>query len=490
MPCDEHLERWMHREGLGLLTDFYQLTMMGGYWKSAKTEERACFEYYFRDLPPHTGYAVFAGLEQLLDYLEHLRFSEQDMAYLRSLSVFEEGFLRALGELRFTGDVHAVAEGTPVFPNEPIVRVEAPLMEAQLLETFVLNALNYQTLIATKAARICQAANGEPVLEFGLRRAQGPDGGLCGARAAYLGGCEGTSNVLAGRMFGVPVRGTLAHSWVMSFPDELTAFRKYAEAFPDNCTLLVDTYDTMASGVPNAIRVFQELRRTNPELTPAIRLDSGDLARLSKQAHRMFVEAGFENPLIYASGDLDEDLIADLKRQGARINGWGVGTHLITSKDYPALGGIYKLVAIQSEGSWHSRIKISSNPAKTTDPGIKRVMRCWGADDEPLGDVLIGQDEPLMSGPSVRCVDRLRFYERRTLTGITRCEELLACVIRDGRRAQVRPTLNEIRGHAQRRLAELPQEYRRLRNPHIYTVALSPALAETKRQLLEKDWGS
>ncbi|HPK00614.1 MAG TPA: nicotinate phosphoribosyltransferase, partial [Candidatus Hydrogenedentes bacterium] len=359
---------WCQREGMALLTDLYELTMVAGFWKEQRANQRVCFEYFFRRLPPHAGFAVAAGLEPFLQYLENLHFSSDDLAYLRTLNLFDDAFLAYLRDFRPSLTVRAVPEGTLVFPYEPILQVEGSVLEAQFVETALLNTLNYQTLIATKAARICLAAEGEPVMEFGLRRAHGPDGGLSGSRAAYIGGCSSTSNLLAGKVYGIPVSGTHAHSWVMSFPSELEAFRAFARNYPDRCMLLVDTYDTLGSGVPNAITVFKELHAKGQMARPAIRLDSGDLAKLSKMAYRMMTEAGLKDPLIVASNDLDEDLIADLKRQGARINAWGVGTHLITSNDCPALSGVYKLVAVAQGEAWRPKIKISSNIEKATDP--------------------------------------------------------------------------------------------------------------------------
>jgi nicotinate phosphoribosyltransferase len=379
---------WFRREGMALLTDFYELTMMAGYWKDDRTEQRVSFDYFFRSLPPHAGFGVAAGLDVFLDYLEHLRFEEDDLQYLRSLKMFDPNFLKFLGAFRPSCTVRAIAEGSLVFPFEPIVQIEGSIFEAQLIETALLNLLNYQTLIATKSARICLAANGESVMEFGLRRAHGPDGGLSGSRAAYIGGCSSTSNVLAGKVYGIPVSGTHAHSWVMSYPNELDAFRAFARHYPDCCVLLVDTYDTVKSGVPNAIQVFQEMRAEGYRMRPAIRLDSGDLAKLSKIAYRMMTEAGLEDPLIVGSNDLDEDLIADLKRQGAKINAWGVGTHLITAHDCPALNGVYKLVAVHDGAAWQPRMKISSNIEKATDPGRKQLVRYYDAEDHPIGDVI------------------------------------------------------------------------------------------------------
>ena len=490
-------QRWARREDMALLTDFYQLTMMGGYWKTGRKDLTACFNYVFRDLPPHNGFAITAGLEQLLDLVEGLHFTSQDISYLSGLKVFDQAFLEFLRAFRVQCAIQAVPEGTVVFPHEPVLQVEGPLIEAQLLETAILNMLNFQTLIATKAARIRLACGSDNLVEFGLRRAQGPDGGLSGSRAAYIGGTDSTSNVLAGKVFGIPVRGTHAHSWVMSFDDELSAFRAYADCYPDPI-LLVDTYDTLTSGLPNAVTVFKELRAAGRPARAAIRLDSGDLARLSKTAYRMFTEAGFDDPLIVASNELTEDLIADLKRQGAPINSWGVGTHLITSSDHPALGGVYKLVAVRSEeGVWKPRIKLSSNPMKMTDPGRKRVVRFSDAQGRYLADIIRLEDEPLDVDPSAPAakgeggpqLEPVLFADRhdasylRGIRGAASCEQLLQTVMRDGARVGPRPSLEEIRARAREQVAALPEETRRLRNPEIYTVGLSPALAEEKVRL-------
>ena len=480
------------RENLALLTDYYQLTMMGGYWKTGRKDLTACFNYTFRELPPHNGFAITAGLEQLLDLVEGLRFTDQDLDYLSGLGAFDEAFLDYLRDFRPSCSIEAVPEGTVVFPHEPILQVEGPLIEAQLLETAVLNTLNYQTLIATKAARIRLACGDDNLVEFGLRRAQGPDGGLSGSRAAYIGGADSTSNVLAGKVFGIPVQGTHAHSWVMSFDNELEAFRAYAACY-DDPILLVDTYDTLTSGLPNAVTVFKELRAAGRPVRPAVRLDSGDLARLSKAAHRMFAEAGFDDPLIVASNELDEDLIADLKRQGAPINSWGVGTHLITSSDHPALGGVYKLVAVrEGDGAWEPRIKLSSNPAKMTDPGRKRVVRYYDGAGRPLADLIRLDDEapdvidPGQPAKPVPFAERHDLSFLRAVWDATRCEHLLQPVMREGVRVGASPSLEEIRARARAQVAALPEELRRLRNPEIYAVGLSPALAAEKVRLVRQ----
>ncbi len=488
-------QRWAGREDLALLTDYYELTMMGGYWKTGRNDITACFDYTFRELPPHNGFAITAGLEQLLDLVEKLHFTQQDLDYLAGLGTFDDGFLEYLRDFRPHCTIEAVPEGTVVFPHEPILQVQGPLIEAQLLETAVLNTLNYQTLIATKAARIRQACGDDNLVEFGLRRAHGPDGGLSGSRAAYIGGANSTSNMLAGKAFGIPVTGTQAHSWVMSFQNELDAFRAYAECYEDPI-LLVDTYDTLTSGLPNAVTVFKELRAAGRAARPAVRLDSGDLARLSKAAYRMFAEAGFENPLIVASNELDEDLIADLKRQGAPINSWGVGTHLITASDHPALGGVYKLVAIQEGGGpWEPRIKLSSNLAKMTDPGRKRVVRYYDGTGRPLADLIRLADEapdvidPGQPATPVPFAERHDLSFLRAVWDATRCENLLQTVMRDGVRLNASPSLGEVRARACAEVKALPEELRRLRNPEIYSVGLSPQLGAEKVRLVRQTPG-
>lgn len=479
------LRPWVQRRNMALATDLYQLTMLTGYLKTGAHEKRAAFEYFFRALPPHAGFAVFAGLEPLLSGIQGMRFTGSDLAYLRETLGFDREVISYLKSFRPEVDVWAAPEGTVVFPHEPLVRVEGPLAAAQLVETFLLNALNYPTLIATKAARVCLAAQGDPVMEFGLRRAQGPDGGLSGARAAYIGGCSASSNVLAGKIYGLPVRGTHAHSWIMSHDSELAAFRAYAKIFPNACVLLVDTYDTLLSGVPNAIKVFKELRKIVPAVRAAIRLDSGDLARLSKGAYQQLTAAGFNDPQIVGSNDLDEDLIADLKRQGAKINAWGVGTHLITSRDYPALGGVYKIVAVQEKGQWQSRLKVAGTPEKTTDPDRKQVHRLFDAQDRPLADVLGPADRPPTTGRRIKAVDRERFYEVYYLTA-ARVEPLLQKVMSKGKLLQKEPSLDSVRDRAQREIAALPEELKRLRNPERYPVLLAPRLARIKERLLKK----
>ncbi len=480
---------WVARRGLALLTDLYELTMIGGYHARDMHERPACFEYFFRSLPPHTGYAILAGVDPFLRALEELSFSDGDLEYLAGQAQFGNDFLEYLEGWSPRVDVRAPLEGTVVFPYEPVVQMRGPLLDVQLVETLLLNMLNYPTLVATKAARICLAAEGDPVIEFGLRRAQGPDGGLSGARAAYIGGCTGSSNVLAGKHYGVPVSGTMAHSWVMSFPTELESFRAYVEAYPENPILLVDTYDTLESGVPNAIRVFTEMREAGNGQRFAVRLDSGDLARLSKETFRMAADAGFEDPLIVASNELEEDLVADLKRQGAKINAWGVGTHLITCRDHPALSGVYKLVAVEEDGRWQPRLKVTSNVAKTTDPAPKVLWRCLDAAGRPLGDIMALEGEELPGEGRIPGLERESMTRPYPVEGVASREPLLSLMMEAGRRLSEPEPLDDVRSRAQRQIAGLFDELKRLRNPEIYRVLLSPGLAQLKRRMISEARG-
>lgn len=468
---------------LTMMTDLYELTMMNGYLRYGKDKNRACFDLFYRRRGDVTAYAVAAGLEQVIEYVRNLRFTQEDIEYLRSLAIFDDAFLSYLSDFHFTGEILAVPEGTIVFPDEPILRVIAPIMEAQLLETALLNIINHQTLIATKAARVVQSARGDKVLEFGLRRAQGPDAGIYGARASIIGGCQATSNVLTGQLFGVPVGGTHAHSWVMSFEDELTAFRAYADVFPDNCLLLVDTYDTLGSGVPNAITVFKELRARGKEPV-GIRLDSGDLAFLSRQARVMLDDAGFPNAKIFASGDLDEEVIWDLKAQGAAIDVWGVGTRMITSMDNPALGGVYKLSAEEVDGTFIPRIKISENPAKITNPGVKQLYRFYDRrSGKALADLLALDEEDFSSGEPLEIFDPENTWKRMTLCDY-RMRQLLVPVFENGELVYESPMLSEIAAYAKQEMETFWDEYKRLNRPHRYKVDLSQKLYDLKLQLL------
>lgn len=478
------LDPWVKRNAAVLLTDLYELTMLAGYHEHAMSDTPASFEYFFRNFPPDTGFGIFAGLDPLLDYFEHLQFEPSDIEYLKHLNLFSDSFLKWLENWRCTCDIWAAPEGTLVFPNEPILRVEGPLGEAQLLETFILNALNYPTLIATKAARVCIAADGDPVMEFGLRRAQGPDGGLIGSRAAYIGGCAGTSNCLAGKMFDIPVMGTHAHSWVMAFESELDAFRAYIETYPGKSTLLVDTYDVLQSGVPNAITAFSELRRRTPDVRASIRIDSGDLAKLSKAAWKQLTDAGFKNPMIVASNDLDELLIADIKRQGAKINAWGVGTHLITSRDCPALNGVYKLTAVKPDSEWIPRIKLSSNVTKLTNPGRKQVYRFFDRNGHPTADMLSDVNDPEPVADTTTMIDQTQLLRRIRVRACS-VKPLLEKVVDDGHVIANRQHVESIRNHVRQQIQSLHPEMTRLRNPDEYRVGLSQTLASIKRELIE-----
>lgn len=469
-----------------MMTDLYQLTMMYGYFKHGMAGNEGVFDVFFRPKSNIT-YAIAAGLQSVIDYINNLHFGPEDLAYLRSLDLFDEPFLAYLSELRFTGEIYAVPEGTVVFPYEPLVRVRAPILQAQLIETALLTFVNHQTLIATKASRVCYAAGGGAVLEFGLRRAQGADAGIYGARAAVIGGCSSTSNVLAGEMFGIGVSGTHAHSWVMSFPDELSAFRAYADTFPTACLLLVDTYDTLRSGVPNAITVFRELRERGYE-PMGIRLDSGDLAYLSKRARVMLDEAGFPQAKICASSDLDENVIRDLKMQGCRIDTWGVGTRLITSEDNPALGGVYKMAAEVVDGRMVPKIKLSDNPAKVTNPGYKKLFRLYGPDGMAIADLIALEEETLDETKPLRIFDPEHSYKNMLVEHFT-ARELLVPVFREGRQVYTSPSVAEIRAYARRELDTMWDEYRRLMQPHIYKVDLSDRLYDLKKRLIREHTG-
>ena len=479
----------MSRTDLTLLTDFYELTMMQGYYKE-KQNETVVFDVFFRNNPNDSGYSICAGLEQVIEYVKNLNFTYEDVDYLRSLGIFSEDFLQYLGGFHFTGDIYAIPEGTVIFPKDPILKVVAPIMEAQLVETTILNILNHQCLIATKASRVVFAADGDGIMEFGLRRAQGPDAGLYGARAAVIGGCVGTSNVLAGRMFDVPVLGTHAHSWIMSFKDEYTAFKTYADLYPDNCTLLVDTYDTLKSGVPNAIRVFQEMKDAGISLKKyGIRLDSGDLAYLSKKARKMLDDAGFPDAVIAASNDLDEYLLHDLKQQNAAITSWGVGTNLITSKDCPSFGGVYKLAAIKnSEGEFVPKIKLSENTEKITNPGNKTIYRIYEkATGKIKADLICFADETFDESEDLMIFDPVDTWKKTRLPGGTyRMKEILVPIFKNGECIYHSPSVMEIAEFCKQEKETLWEETKRLFFPHRVYVDLSDKLYEVKKSLLDR----
>jgi nicotinate phosphoribosyltransferase len=487
----------IYRHSLALLTDLYQLTMAYGYWKLGRAERQSVFHLSFRRNPFNGGFSVVCGLHAAIEYLSGLRFGPDDLVYLAALRgndegpLFEPAFLDYLAGLRFSCDVDAIPEGTVVFPHEPLVRVTGPILQAQIIETPLLNLVNFQTLIATKAARVKLATRGDPVIEFGLRRAQGIDGGLSATRSAYVGGCDATSNVLAGKLYGIPVRGTHAHSWVMSFDTELEAFEAYARAMPNNCVFLVDTYDTL-QGVRNAVEVGRKLRAAGHEMI-GIRLDSGDLAYLSIEARKILDEGGFPNAKILASNDLDEHVIASLKEQGARIDTWGVGTRLVTAYDQPALGGVYKLSALRDDGGrWRYTLKLSEQTAKISNPGILQVRRYRRGGEyvaDAIYDVELGPDcvQP-SAGDRAACtiVDPMDPTRRKVIDPFAQHEDLLVPVFRGGRMAYTPPPLEAVRARVAEQLAGFHGGVKRFMNPHQYPVGLEEKLFDLKTDLVMK----
>ena len=481
----------MRAQNLTLMTDLYELTMMQGYFKNP-TDQVVVFDAFYRTNPFDGGYAISCGLQEVIEYVKGLHFSYEDIEYLRSLKIFEEDFLEYLAGFHFTGSIWAIPEGTVMFPREPMLKVIAPIMEAQMIEPAILNIINHESLIATKASRVVRAARGDSVMEFGLRRAQGPDAGIYGARAAVIGGCAGTSNVLTGEMFGVPVLGTHAHSWIMSFPSEYEAFKAYAKMYPHNCTLLVDTYDVLDSGVPNAIRVFKEMREEGIPLTRyGIRIDSGDLAYLSKKAWQMLCDAGFEDAIICASSDLDEFLIQSLKEQGAKINQWGVGTNLITSKGWPAFGGVYKRAAIRDRGEkeFTPKIKLSENTEKITNPGNKKIYRIYDKETGKVrADLICLEDEVFTEDMDIRIFDPIETWKKTKFkAGTFTLREILVPIFENGTCVyHDTSTTMEIRERCMKEIDTLWEETRRFTNPHQVYVDLSEQLYNIKSSLLEQ----
>jgi len=473
---------------LSLLTDYYQINMIYAHYKKGIRKKEVVFDVFFRENPCKSGYAIFAGLEQVIDYLKMLKLTKEDLEYLASVYPYDQDFLEFMEGFRFTGQLWSVEEGTVVFPYEPIMKIQTNLLEAHLLETAILNIINHQVLLATKASRIVNAANGDPVLEFGLRRAQGPDAGIYGARATYIGGAAGTSNVLAGKLFGIPIMGTHAHAFIQSYPSELEAFITFAEAFIDNAVLLVDTYDTLHSGVPNAIKTFTLMKeKYGDKFTNfGIRLDSGDLAYLSKNARKMLDDAGFSTAKIVASNDLDEHLIRDLKLQGAKINVWGVGTNLITSADCPALGGVYKMAAEKTAEGFIPKIKISENPEKITTPGNKQLVRFYDATTNRAKlDLVMLADEDVPTTDFI-AFDPVNIWKRKLVKNYY-TKELLVPIFSDGQLVYQSPSLTEMRNKAKEELNTIADEIQRLKNPHIYHVDLSKKLWDLKYQLVHHE---
>ena len=464
---------------LTMLTDLYQLTMINGYFKCGTQNQKAAFDLFYRGSNGYS-YAIAAGLEQAIDYVKNLHFDDDDVDYLRSLGIFGEDFLNELKKFRFTGDIKAVPEGTLIFPNEPIMTVIAPMFEAQLVETALLNIINHQTLIATTASRLCECTKGA-ISEFGLRRAQGPDAGLYGARAAYIGGCRSTSNVLAGQMFGIEVKGTHSHSWVMSFPTEYDAFEAYAKVYPDSCILLVDTYDTLKSGVPNAIRVFKKLKADGHKPL-GIRLDSGDLAYLSRQARKMLDEAGFPEAKIFVSNDIDEKVLLALAQQDAKIDVYGIGTKLITSFNNAALGGVYKLSAIEEDGKMIPKIKVSNSHEKTTNPGLKKTVRVL-VDGMAAADLICLHDDEFDTSKPLTVYHPEQTWKKTTFDKYE-LKELMVDVFKDGKLVYDMPSLKEIGEYCDKSKAEFFPEYRRVTNTQEYKVDLSDNMWKLKHKLL------
>lgn len=478
------------QQNLTMLTDLYQINMVYAHYKSRRTDQRVVFDLFFRNNPFGNGYTITAGLEQVIEYIDTFEVTSEDIAYLKSTYAYDPDFLKWLQTIRFTGNLWAVPEGTVVFPFVPLIRVQTTMAEAQLLETTLLNLINHQTLIATKASRIVEAAGGQPVLEFGLRRSQGPDAGIYGARAAYIGGVAATSNVMAGQRFGIPVRGTHAHAYVQSFPSEVEAFRAFAATFPDQAILLVDTYNTLGSGVPHAIEVFREMKDKYGDrfYNYGIRLDSGDLAYLSKEARMQLDEAGFQEATITASSDLDEKLIRDLKMQGAAIDSWGVGTNLITAKDSPALGGVYKLAACEENGEMVPKIKVSENPEKVTNPGTKKVVRFYSQKtNRAILDYIMLAEEDVPTEPFV-AFNPIYPWKKKTVSHYS-SRELLIPIYHQGRKVYNSPSLHAIRSYALEERESFSPEIRRIVNPHEYHVDLSLPLWQLKRNLVEKSNG-
>ena len=471
---------------LTMLVDFYELTMAHGYFENNMKDQIAHFDMFFRRVPDQGGFAIMAGLEQLIEYLKHLEFTDEDIEYLRQKQLFSEEFLDYLKNFKFACDIYAIPEGTPIFPNEPILTVRGPIIQAQFIETMILLTINHQSLIATKSNRIVRAANGRPVLELGARRAQGADGAILGARAAYIGGCSGTACAISDRDFNVPAIGTMAHSWVQTFDTEYEAFKKYAELYPQNCTLLVDTYNTLKSGVPNAIKVFKEILIPKGYQPGAIRIDSGDAAYLSKKARKLLDEAGLHEAKIVISNSLDEYIIKDLLIQNAPIDSFGVGERLITSKTEPVFGGVYKIVALEKDGQMIPKIKISNNIEKITNPGSKQVYRLYDRHtNKAIADVITLSHETIDDTKPYTIFDPEHTWRRKEITNFI-ARPLLTPIFLNGELVYETPTLEEIVTYSKEQIDMLWEEVLRFEKPHSYYVDLSKELWSLKTDLLEK----
>lgn len=475
----------MENRNLSMLVDFYEMTMGNGYLIHGQGEKTVYFDMFFRRVPDEGGYAIFAGLEQVIDYIRNLRFTDDDIEYFRNKNIFSDVFLEYLRNFKFSCDVYSVPEGTPVFPGEPLITVKGPAVQAQLIETMLLLSVNHQSLIATKASRIVRAADGRPVMEFGSRRAQGSDGAILGARASYIGGCCGTACTIADRDFRVPALGTMAHSWVQLFPSELDAFRAYADVYPDNCVFLVDTYNVLKSGVPNAIKVFEELDKKGYR-PGGIRIDSGDIAYLSKKARKMLDNAGFADCKIVVSNSMDEYIIRDLLIQGAEIDSFGVGERLVTSKSEPVFGGVYKLTAIEENGQIIPKIKLSENASKITNPGYKKPVRLFcNETGKALADVILLNDEEIDETKPYVIFDPEFTYKKKKLEGFT-VKNLQVPVFINGECVYTSPSIEEIRNYSKEQLSLIWDEVKRFENPHKYYVDLSEKLWNMKQKLLNE----
>lgn len=478
---------WKEKKNLSMLADFYEFTMANGYFENGMEDTIAYFDMFFRSIPDDGGFAIMAGVEQLIQYLNNLRFTEEDIEYFRSKKMFSEEFLDYLRNFEFKCDVWAIPEGTPIFPGEPIVIVRGPIIQAQIVETMILITVNHQSLIATKANRIVRAAQGRPVMEFGARRAQGYEGAILGARAAYIGGVAGSSCTIVDRDFNIPALGTMAHSWIQLFPTELDAFRAYARLYPDNCVLLVDTYNVLKSGVPNAIKAFKEEVVPRGYRPKGIRIDSGDIAYLSKEARKMLDEAGFEDCPIVASSGLDEYSIRDLLNQGAKIDSFGVGENLITSKSDPIFGGVYKLTAVESkDGEIIPKIKVSENVEKITNPGFKQLYRLYDRNTgKAIADVITLHDEEIDDTKPYEIFHPLYTWKRKMVTNFY-ARKLLVKIFDQGKQIYQSPNIHEIRKYCKEQIDTLWDEVKRFENPHEYFVDLSKPLWDIKQKLLEE----
>ena len=469
-----------------LLTDFYELTMANGYFKNGMKDEIAYFDMFFRKVPDNAGFAIMAGTEQVIDYLKELRFDSEDIRYLKEKEIFSDDFIEYLKNFEFKCDVWAIPEGTPIFPNEPIVTVRGPLIQAQFVETMILLTINHQSLIATKCNRIVRAAEGRPIMEFGSRRAQGSDGAILGARAAYIGGAAGTACTISDKMFGVPALGTMAHSWVQSFDSEYEAFRAYALAYPKSCTLLIDTFNVLKSGVPNAIRVFDEVLKPMGIRPQGVRIDSGDITYLTKKTRKMLDDAGYNDVSIVVSNSLDEYIIQDILKQGACIDSFGVGERLITSKSEPVFGGVYKLAAVEKNGMLIPKIKISENVSKITNPGFKKVYRLFANDTgKAIADVITLADEIIDNSKEYEIFDPEHTWKRKTVSDFT-AVELQTPIFRSGECVYNTPALSEIKKYCEQQLDTIWDEVKRFENPHEYYVDLSQKLWDIKYSLLSE----